>query len=81
MGAKQLLTYVVETEEWNSSVTRKYKQFLWLYDKMAEGFPCISLPPLPVKQNSCEIVAVIVDVVGFFVSLFVVCVGSYILNT
>jgi len=54
VGSKQLLSYAVETLEYGSCVTRKYKQFLWLYDKLAESFPCISLPPLPVKQSSCE---------------------------
>ena len=53
-GLKQYTMYDVETKELNSCVTRKYKQFLWLYDRLAEGFPCVSLPPLPVKQFSGE---------------------------
>lgn len=51
-GLKRWSSYIVETKQLNSSVTRKYKHFLWLYDKLAEVFPCISLPPLPVKQYS-----------------------------
>ena len=53
-GLKQFTMYDVETKELSSCVTRKYKQFLWLYDRLAEGFPCVSLPPLPVKQFSGE---------------------------
>ena len=51
-GAKRWSAYLVETRQLGSRVTRKYKHFLWLYDKLAELFPCISLPPLPVKQYS-----------------------------
>lgn len=32
------------------TVSRRYKHFLWLYDKLADSFPCVSLPPIPVKQ-------------------------------
>lgn len=53
-GVKQHSVYDVETKELSSCVTRKYKHFLWLYDRLAEGFPCVSLPPLPVKQFSGE---------------------------
>ena len=38
------------TQELKTCVQRKYKHFLWLYDQMAEKFPCISLPPLPIKH-------------------------------
>jgi hypothetical protein len=51
-GLKRWSTYVVETKQLASQVTRKFKHFLWLYDRLAELFPCISLPPLPVKQYS-----------------------------
>ena len=51
-GMKHVTFYDVDTKELDSCVTRKYKQFLWLYDRLAENFPCISLPPLPVKQGS-----------------------------
>jgi len=33
-------------------VSRRYKHFLWLYDRLADLFPCLSLPPMPVKQYS-----------------------------
>ena len=49
---KHVTIYDVDTKELGSCVSRKYKQFLWLYDRLAENFPCISLPPLPVKQSS-----------------------------
>ena len=52
---KQVTLYDVETKELGSCVTRKYKQFLWLYDRLAENFPCVSLPHLPVKQGSGKI--------------------------
>jgi hypothetical protein len=51
-GMKHVTLYDVDTRELGSCVPRKYKQFLWLYDRLAENFPCISLPPLPVKQGS-----------------------------
>ena len=53
-GMKHYTVYEVETKELGSRVSRKYKHFLWLYDRMAELFPCVSLPPLPVKQFSGE---------------------------
>ena len=49
---KHVTLYDVDTKELGSCVARKYKQFLWLYDRLAENFPCISLPPLPVKRGS-----------------------------
>ena len=51
-GVKHFTVFDVETKQLGTQVTRRYKNFLWLYDKMAEFFPCISLPPLPVKQFS-----------------------------
>ena len=51
---KHVTRYDVDTKELGSCVPRKYKQFLWLYDRLAENFPCVSLPPLPVKQGSGE---------------------------
>lgn len=48
--------YEVKTRELASCVQRHYKHFLWLYDRLAELFPCISLPPMPVKQFSGECV-------------------------
>ena len=51
-SVKRWSTYLVETKQLACRVTRKFKHFLWLYDKLAELFPCISLPPLPVKQYS-----------------------------
>ena len=53
-GMKHTTLYQVETQELGAIVTRKHKHFLWLYDRLAENFPCISLPPLPVKHLSGE---------------------------
>eukprot|EP00731_Ephydatia_muelleri_P002526 Em0001g2526a len=47
---KVFANYNVKTKELSSHVIRNYKHFLLLYDRFAEYFPCISLPPLPVKQ-------------------------------
>ena len=49
------MVYEVETEQLGTRVARRYRHFLWLYDKLAELFPCLSLPPLPVKHFSGEI--------------------------
>ena len=43
-GIKHTMVYGVETEELDTCVARRYKHFLWLYDRMAELFPCLSLP-------------------------------------
>ena len=51
-GIKHTMVYEVETEQLGTRVARRYKHFLWLYDKLAELFPCLSLPPLPVKHFS-----------------------------
>lgn len=51
-GMKHTMVYEVETEQLGTRVARRYRHFLWLYDKMAELFPCLSLPPLPVKHFS-----------------------------
>ena len=48
------MVYEVETEQLGTRVARRYRHFLWLYDKLAELFPCLSLPPLPVKHFSGE---------------------------
>ena len=53
-GMKHTMVYEVETEQLGTRVARRYRHFLWLYDKMAELFPCLSLPPLPVKHFSGE---------------------------
>ena len=54
-GMKHTMVYEVETEQLGTRVARRYRHFLWLYDKLAELFPCLSLPPLPVKHFSGEI--------------------------
>lgn len=51
-GMKQFTVYVVETKALGAIVSRRYKHFLWLYDRLADMFPCLSLPPMPVKQFS-----------------------------
>ena len=51
-GIKHTMVYEVETEQLGTRVARRYRHFLWLYDKLAELFPCLSLPPLPVKHFS-----------------------------
>lgn len=48
--AKVFANYNVKTKELSSHVIRNYKHFLVMYDRFAEYFPCISVPPLPVKQ-------------------------------
>ena len=36
----------------NVSVGHRFKHFDWLYERLVEKFPCISVPPLPDKQLS-----------------------------
>lgn len=63
----------METRPLGSKVSRKYKHFLWLYDKLAELFPCISLPPLPVKQYSGKLVSMGLAIEGCGPQLLFLC--------
>jgi hypothetical protein len=31
-------------------VSRRFKHFIWIHDRLVENFPLIPIPPLPVKQ-------------------------------
>ena len=35
-------------------MSRRYKHFDWLFDRLVEKFTCISVPPLPDKQITGE---------------------------
>jgi len=36
------------------SVAHRFKHFDWLYERLVQKFPCISVPPLPDKQITGE---------------------------
>ena len=38
----------------NIQVSRRYKHFDWLHERLVEKFPCIPVPPLPDKQIQGE---------------------------
>ena len=31
-------------------VQRRFKHFAWLHDRLVDSYPCICVPPLPVKD-------------------------------
>ncbi|CAH1253021.1 SNX33 [Branchiostoma lanceolatum] len=49
-GMKSFIAYEVTPTHTNRSVTRRYKHFDWLYNRLVEKFSVIAIPPLPDKQ-------------------------------
>ena len=50
MGIKSFIAYSVIPSHTRTAVTRRYKHYDWLHDRLAEKFPMLSVPPLPDKQ-------------------------------
>eukprot|EP00055_Hartaetosiga_balthica_P015895 m.97479 g.97479 ORF g.97479 m.97479 type:complete len:510 (-) comp8987_c0_seq1:3035-4564(-) len=46
-GVKKFTVYEIKS---STTVTRRYKHFAWLHDRLEEMFPCINIPPIPTKQ-------------------------------
>ncbi|KAF7655508.1 hypothetical protein LDENG_00054990 [Lucifuga dentata] len=49
-GMKTFMSYGLTPTHTNTRVNRRYKHFDWLYDRLVERFPMISVPHLPEKQ-------------------------------
>ena len=50
VGFKLLWQCVVLLQFSNIQVTRRYKQFDWLHQRLTDKFTTIAIPPLPGKQ-------------------------------
>lgn len=51
-GLKSFIAYKLTPSFTNVAVFRRYKQFDWLHERLAEKFSMIPIPPLPDKQIS-----------------------------
>ncbi|CAH1786748.1 unnamed protein product, partial [Owenia fusiformis] len=51
-GLKSFIAYQITPTFSNIQVSRRYKHFDWLHERLVEKFPCIQVPPLPDKQVS-----------------------------
>lgn len=51
-GLKSYITYQLTPTFNNIQVSRRYKQFDWLHERLQEKFSIIPIPPLPEKQIS-----------------------------
>lgn len=49
-GMKSFIAYNLTPSNTGIIVSRRYKHFDWLFDRLVEKFTCISVPPLPDKQ-------------------------------
>uniref|UniRef100_A0A3Q2NZ68 Sorting nexin n=1 Tax=Fundulus heteroclitus TaxID=8078 RepID=A0A3Q2NZ68_FUNHE len=49
-GMKSYISYKLTPTHTQNQVSRRYKHFDWLYGRLAEKFPVISVPHLPEKQ-------------------------------
>lgn len=49
-GMKSYISYKLTPTHTQNAVNRRYKHFDWLYARLAEKFPVISVPHLPEKQ-------------------------------
>ncbi|XP_078589899.1 sorting nexin-33-like [Branchiostoma floridae x Branchiostoma japonicum] len=49
-GLKSFITYQLTPDNTNQTVSRRYKHFDWLYERLIEKFTTIAVPPLPEKQ-------------------------------
>uniref|UniRef100_UPI003AAC6C2E sorting nexin-18-like n=1 Tax=Centroberyx gerrardi TaxID=166262 RepID=UPI003AAC6C2E len=49
-GMKSYMSYGLTPTHTNTQVNRRYKHFDWLYARLVERFPVISVPHLPEKQ-------------------------------
>jgi len=49
-GIKSYVAYQIVPSHTNQPVAHRFKHFDWLYGRLVEKFPCISVPPLPDKQ-------------------------------
>ncbi|XP_041366274.1 sorting nexin lst-4-like isoform X2 [Gigantopelta aegis] len=51
-GLKSYIAYHLTPSFNNIQVSRRYKHFDWLHERLQEKFPCITVPPLPDKAIS-----------------------------
>ncbi|GAB1608457.1 sorting nexin-33-like [Argonauta hians] len=51
-GLKSFVAYQLIPSFCNIAVSRRYKHFDWLHERLEEKFPCIPIPPLPEKVIS-----------------------------
>ncbi|KAJ7414946.1 Sorting nexin-18 [Pitangus sulphuratus] len=51
-GMKSYIAYKLVSSHTEQQVHRRYKHFDWLYGRLAEKFPVISVPHLPEKQTT-----------------------------
>lgn len=51
-GLKSFISYQLTPSFSNIEVSRRYKHFDWLHDRLTEKFNVIAIPPLPDKQVS-----------------------------
>ncbi|XP_027018835.1 sorting nexin-18a [Tachysurus fulvidraco] len=49
-GMKSYISYKLTPTHTQNPVNRRYKHFDWLYDRLVEKFPVISVPHIPEKQ-------------------------------
>lgn len=49
-GMKSYISYKLTPTHTQNQVNRRYKHFDWLYDRLVEKFPVISVPHIPEKQ-------------------------------
>ncbi|XP_046860000.1 sorting nexin-18-like [Xenia sp. Carnegie-2017] len=49
-GMKHFIAYNVTPSSTNVAVSRRFKHFDWLYDRLVEKFTCLSIPRIPEKQ-------------------------------
>lgn len=49
-GMKSYISYKLTPSNTQTPVSRRYKHFDWLYDRLVEKFPVISVPHIPEKQ-------------------------------
>lgn len=49
-GLKSFIAYTLTPSFSNVEVSRRYKHFDWLHDRLNEKFNLIAIPPLPDKQ-------------------------------
>lgn len=49
-GIKSFIAYHIIPSHTNTGVSRRYKHYDWLHDRLVEKFPMLSVPPLPDKQ-------------------------------
>lgn len=49
-GVTSYMTYTIKTSLNSEVVTRRFKHFLWLHDRLTEKYPFVVIPSLPDKQ-------------------------------